>query len=421
MTGPTVPDRLRSTALAPLWQALHDRFSSGRPVTRVKLTGLTGEHRAALADLLGLDRYPGDSLTISVAKLDETLIPAMGLDTRAVTETILGPFGNRALDRAERQRERTALWEWLYTHPVVTAEPVLRAWADDVKSGGLVDRSVPRTRALLDDALTVLAALPADGSPLPVFAAGVLRRTHGLDDDQRLSGIVLRALAIRYGQDPPEGAQARRALWQRAGVACDALSTIVLATGLRPAGNDALSRSLRIWADAGHTSAITLAQLQQAAGLRTPPGVVSIVENPSILALAERRFGDRCPPLVCTSGWPNSAGILLLRRLNESGAQLRYHGDFDGDGLRIAAHVLTRCAAAPWRMSTHDYLEAADSATHSAHPSPGRITEAPWDPGLAETIRARGIAIHEEMVADRLLADLTGSDDVTANARPGPG
>ncbi|MEV0302246.1 DUF2399 domain-containing protein [Streptomyces prasinus] len=36
------------------------------------------------------------------------------------------------------------------------------------------------------------------------------------------------------------------------------------------------------------------------------------MENPSILALAVRSFGPDCPPLVCTSGWPNSAAIHLL-------------------------------------------------------------------------------------------------------------
>nr|WP_229867008.1 DUF2399 domain-containing protein [Streptomyces gelaticus] len=32
----------------------------------------------------------------------------------------------------------------------------------------------------------------------------------------------------------------------------------------------------------------------------------------SILALALRDFGSDCPPLVCMSGWPNTAAIQLL-------------------------------------------------------------------------------------------------------------
>ena len=406
MVEPRIPDRLRSAALTPLWRTLHDRFSSGRPVSRIKLTGLTAENRAALADLLGLDRYPGESTQISVSRLDAVLSETTGYDSRVVTEAIAGRPDDRAAERARDRRERADLWAWLAAHPVVTAEPALRGWADDVRRGGVLGRSVPETRTLLNQALTVLAALPADGRPLPTFAMDTVRDPHGLNDDTRLAGLVLRALATRYGEPPPDGAEARRALWRRAGVACDALSTVVLAAGLRPGGGDVLARSLRMWADAGRANAITLAQLQETAGLCVPRPVVWVVENPSILALAERRFGPRCPPLVCTSGWPNSAGVLLLRKLRAAGAELRYHGDLDGEGLRIAAYVLARCAAIPWRMSARDYLEAVMGSARDVRLAPGRITDVPWDPELGDAIRRHGVAVHEELVAETLLADL---------------
>lgn len=67
-----------------------------------------------------------------------------------------------------------------------------------------------------------------------------------------------------------------------------------------------------------------------------------MVENPSFLALALRRFGPDCPPLVCTSGKPNSAAIQLLRLLIDRGAALRYHGDFDGEGIRWPSVTLQK-------------------------------------------------------------------------------
>lgn len=406
MTSPSIPDRLRSTALAPLWRTLHERFSSGRPVSRITLTGLTEKNQAALADLLGLDRYPGESTRISVSRLDALLTEAIGLDCRAVTEAIAGKPDDRAGERARDRQDRTDLWTWLAEHPVVEAEPGLRTWAAEVRRGGVLNQSVPATRTVLEDALTVLAALPADGRPLPAFAMDTVHDPHGLNDDTRLSGLVLRALSARYGEPPPDGAEARRALWHRAGVACDGLSTVVLAAGLRPGGDDILARSLCMWADAGSSSAITLAQLQETAEFRVPEPVVWVVENPSVLALAELRFGPRCPPMVCTSGWPNSAGTLLLRKLHDSGAELRYHGDLDGEGLRIAAYVFARCSAAPWRMSTDDYLEAVMGRARDVRLSPGRVTDVPWDPDLGDVIRRHGVAVHEELVAESLLTDL---------------
>ena len=69
-----------------------------------------------------------------------------------------------------------------------------------------------------------------------------------------------------------------------------------------------------------------------------------------------RRFGPDCPPLVCTSGWPNNAAIQLLRLLADQGAILRYHGDFDGEGIRIAACFLDKTPTRPWRMTAANYL-----------------------------------------------------------------
>lgn len=137
------------------------------------------------------------------------------------------------------------------------------------------------------------------------------------------------------------------------------------------------------------------------------PDDVWVFENPSVLALALGRFGGRCPPLMCTSGWPSSAAILLLRRLAAAGCRLRYHGDFDGEGVRIAAHVLARTGATAWRMSSTDYLAGLAGAP-SATPV-GRVTDAPWDRELAALMRDRGLTVSEERVANGLLDVITRS------------
>ncbi|GAA1821199.1 TIGR02679 family protein [Actinomadura chokoriensis] len=404
----SIPNRLRDADLRPLWTELHKRFSTGAAVSRVTLKNLDGDQRAALADLLGMDRYPASTLTINVARLDGILLELAGADTRTVTEVIRGPIGDRARDRREKQRERDALWEWFAAHPLVRCEPALADWVEDVRRQGIVMGSVPDTRALLERALTVLTALPSDGRPLQSFATDLFGDSHALDDGGRLSRLVLRAQALRYGIEPPGDAPERRALWERSGVECDALSTTVLVAGLRPAGGGVLARTLRMWADAGHAAAVTLEQLRDASDLRVEASDVWVTENPTILALAVQRFGDRCPPLVCSSGWPNSAVLRLLRALGGSGAALHYHGDFDGDGLRIAAHVMAKTGAGPWRMSSLDYLAALDGA-HTAFRAPGRVSEAPWDAELARHMREHGAAVLEERVAEVLLGDLSGA------------
>ncbi|QKW09676.1 TIGR02679 family protein [Streptomyces sp. NA04227] len=408
-TEPAPGERtLRRPELRPLWHTVHSRLSSGRPVNRVRLGPLDEAQREALADLLGLDRLPDPRPSVSLARLEEAVTELSGCTVRETVTELVGPLDDRAGERRRKEDERAELWTWLDGHATVRAQPALADWTASCRATGLVGGSPQLTRTLLADALTVLGELPAQAEPLPVFAARVLKGdAHALDDGTRLSTLVLRALATLHDTAAPESAAARRALWARAGVADDDLSATVLVGGLRPAGGGPLSRVARVCAEAGQAASLTLAQLR-APGEFTlasdPAPVVHAVENPSILALAVRRFGPDCPPLVCTSGWPNSAAIHLLRLLADQGASLRYHGDFDGEGIRIAAYLLDKTPARPWRMTAADYRAAVARTPHG--PPPGRLTEAPWDPELTCAMTDHGTAVVEELVTDVLLADL---------------
>ncbi|MFD4377069.1 TIGR02679 family protein [Streptomyces sp. NPDC058486] len=404
------PDPAGSTLHNPdlrgVWHTLHTRLSTGRPVTRVRLGPLDDPQREALADLLGLDRLPDPRPSVPLARLEEAVTELSGRTVRELVTELVGPLGDAAADRRVRSDERGGLWAWLVEHPTVRAQPALIDWAASCRASGLVGGSVAHTRTLLTDALKVLAELPCQAEPLPVFAARTLNgHSHALDDGTSLSTLVLRALATLYGTDAPQSAAERRALWTRAGVADDELSATVLTAGLRPRGDGLLARLTGACTESGHAASLTLAHVRTPGALTfSGPFVVHVTENPSILALALRRLGPDCPPLVCTSGWPNSAAVELLRLIAEHGAELRYHGDFDGEGIRIAAYVMAKTPAHPWRMSAADYRTALTRHPHG--PAVGRITPAPWDDELAEALAEHGSAVVEELVADTLLEDL---------------
>jgi uncharacterized protein (TIGR02679 family) len=353
-------------------------------------------------------------VSVPVAKVEQVLAEA-GEDLRSVVGRLVGPLDNRAARQAAVAAERAELWEWLACHPVVLGQPALLDWVAVVRQTGIVDGSVDRTRQVLGQALRVLAELPAVGLPLPVLAERTLGDPHALDDGTRCAKLVLRALAAVYDVPAPIDVAQRRQLWERAGVANDELSVVVLAAGIRPAGSGVVSTILRACADAGHAAALTLGQIRSETCATGLPDEVWVVENPSVLALALARFGRRCPPLVCTSGWPNSAGILLLRVFADAGRRLLYHGDFDGEGVRIAANVMSRTGATPWRMGAADYLAAL--GTHPVGPGVGRVTDAPWDPLLAGSMREHDVTVSEERVADLLIGEMAGS----APGGPGEG
>jgi uncharacterized protein (TIGR02679 family) len=407
MAEPRSP--LLDPALAPLWQAVHARLSSGRPVGTIRSGQLDESGRAALADLLGLSRFPGPVPKVPLDRLELAVRAIAGTDIRTFVERTVGPIPDRAADRAAAAAARAELWAWLFDHEALRAQPALREWAETIRRAGT--SSLPRTRALLEQALLVLTHLPADGRPLPTVATEVLGDPHALDDGTPLAALVHRAMACLLDTPPPTNAEQRRALWERVGVTGDQLSVTVLTAGLRPAGQDLVSRLCRLSAAEGHATSLTLAQLRAAGTLAVEAGTaVHAVENPSVLALALARFGPTCPPLLCTSGWPNSAAIRLLRMLGGAGAAVRYHGDLDGEGVRIAAYVIAKTAATPWRMSAIDYRAAVRETGRPA----GRVTDAPWDAELGPLMRDLGVAVFEEQVADQLLEDMaTGNSDTS--------
>jgi hypothetical protein len=160
----TVDARRLSPELMPLWRAVHERLSSGLPVSTVKVGPLDAEQQAALADLLGADKLPGEYTSVSLKKLDQAL-GEMGLVTREVVTQVIGPIGDRQAARRKAAAERDELRAWLVGHDVVRAQPALADWATGVRQ---------RTREELEQALKVLQNLPANGVPLPVFADAVL-------------------------------------------------------------------------------------------------------------------------------------------------------------------------------------------------------------------------------------------------------
>jgi hypothetical protein len=78
-----------------------------------------------------------------------------------------------------------------------------------------------------------------------------------------------------------------------------------------------------------------------------------------------------------------------------------YIFELDGRGIEIASAIIIGYGAEQWRMGVDDYLAAPKG---SALKRPPLAT--PWCPELAEAMRRERRAVHEESVANLLLADL---------------
>lgn len=391
--------------LWPLVRAKLERMGGARGT--VVLAGASVEERAAIADLLGLKTLPGENVRIGLAQLDQALLASrFGTGLESAMESFGGPLRNLPAERAAKAALRQQLWSETRAHPIFLERLELLPWLEELETSGLLHRlGGGHERELLEEALAVLAVLPAEGSRLAVLANELLGASHGLDPGQPTATLVLRALALLGGELPPANAAERRQLWERWGVVCDDLTTDVLTLALRPVGDGLLAKWLRAFAEAGEPVRITLRQLA-GAEIALPAGeVVSVCENPAVVAVAADELGARSAPLVATGGFPNAAVLALLEKLVAGGAELRYHGDFDWAGLRIANALHRRVPFRPWRFGAADYRWAVETSSDAAALT-GPPAEAVWDGELSTTMTEVGRAIEEEAVVGELVGDL---------------
>ena len=363
LTDPALPAWLADPAMQPLWQRLRAPLERGARTTR--LTGLDRDTRHALSALLG--RPVTGDVRVVLADLER----AVGWPLVVVVEAATGRLRD---PRAEQEARRL---------PLEVLAAVDPAWAAAVRASGVLT-GLADALDVARTAVEIRGRLPGPVRLRTELAAETTGDAHALDDGRPLATVVLRGL--HPGALPPTAA-GRRAVWEEAGVLADTVSTSVLTLGLRPIEtswlNDAADRG-----DPVHLTEWHLRRLD----LRVA-GPVLVVENPSVLEAFA--VAGRGAAVACTSGWPAPVAVSLLRRL---GTPLAYHGDFDWPGVRIAGWLADQAEVIPWRMTAADYLSAP-----GGEPLVGVVAPTPWDPGLAEAMRERGTAVHQEQVVGSLL------------------
>jgi uncharacterized protein (TIGR02679 family) len=375
----------------------------------IVLQDATPAQRRAVERLLGRPVAPGQSVTVRLESVQVTLRRAGAApDLRSAIEALTGPVPDRSAARLATNRAWATAFAPL---EALSAErPVLEAWLAGVRSTGLLRRLARAEAAaglrLAESAAGVLEQLPCSGVPLSVLANAVTGDGHSLDAGRPLCSLVIRAAGQLGGVPDGDGAEWRRTVWASVGVLCGELTSPVLCMNLPGDPATVSGQALAVWAHVGQPTYLTVRQLlRDAPRFHSLRGrAVYVCENPTVVAEAANVLGASGAPLVCASGHPAGAATLLLRSLAESGALLRYHGDFDWPGLGIANGIFARFRACPWRFDAAAYRASAHSAGSALR---GHRVEASWDPELSDAMVAVGRKIEEEQVLGALLADLS--------------
>ncbi len=396
--------------LAALRQRLRGHFERADPdasPTSLRLTGLIGEEREALALLVGRPPRTAKSMQIDTGEIDAALLRAgIAASLREALEQLDGPIVHLATEQIALR----AAWASV---AAAARHPALAVCLQKPAVQGLLKRlsghDTSAALQLLAHADAVLQRLPADGMARARLAAEALGDAHALDAGRPTATLVLTAWrqladepppADEEGNDDSQSGERVRDVWAHAGVLVNELARPALFLNL-PVHSPGI-----VWPP-GEPGYLSLRNL-----LRAPPAwavaerTVFVCENPNVVAIAADVLGRDCAPLICTDGMPAAAQRTLMAQLISAGARLRYHGDFDWSGLHIANQVLRMHGASPWRFHSADYESAIAEASHARGRLPTVPVEASWDPELAPTMRLHGLTVAEEAVIDLLLQDL---------------
>jgi uncharacterized protein (TIGR02679 family) len=390
-----------------VWAQLADRLERNglQARGRILVNELNRSERHALGGLLGRVLASG-TCRVDLSSLDERL---RGRSDQGLVEAAERVLGRSLVDRPSQRQARGeqreapfgAARSWLEQHPDQVHQ-WSEVWLAALRRDGLLIRD-PDSSGLMLRALSVLATCLEDPSRPSLsrteLAAAATHDAHALDDDRRLSQLVLRALALRVDRPAPTSASERRDIWESVGVTADSVSTTCLTLGLGVLDGWAGALRYQLAADSGDPIHVTWWDLRR--GLQMASGQdVFVCENPRVLeAIAERGLDGIA--VVCTSGRSTLVVLEVLRRLSGSFAHIRYHGDFDWPGLAMTNQLVAMFDVEPWRMSADDYLESP-----ACLPLLGSEVSPAWDAELGAAMCHRGLAVHEEAVLGPLLDSL---------------
>jgi uncharacterized protein (TIGR02679 family) len=222
---------------------------------------------------------------------------------------------------------------------------------------------------------------------------------------------------------PEQEVQQRLLLYVEAGLLLDTISSTVAAFHLASA-QDSSGLSDPMVACAGERILILpLRQLLDWHDVHPATNHVYLFENPQVFevvvdALTSARKRESAKPrgtpptLICTSGWPSAAAIQLLNKLVDSSPNVTFHysGDFDLQGVRIAAHLLARyphCCQL-WRFDPTSYFAALhiSAANLEASDIRGlRLLPDMFSP-LRSAMQEKGKKAYQEGIASLLIEDI---------------
>ena len=390
---------------------------------KIRAEGLDSRVASCLGSLLG--RSLRQDLPLSTIEsvligkgvggnLDEALaqlgFPALSPVERAVLdreEQLLGnpkPLATPAPRRKHARLDRGTYRRQLLVSAVTSwPEPWVNEWVDRVAASEIRLDNASQVAKCAGDARRVSDLLDSNEGIMASkadVAARLFGDAHALDSGM-LYRFVYFALQSRLGQYHLSKSE----LWEKAGIKGNYLCDPALTWGIPVTDRTPMGELIR----SANQSNLPLYVTQYAltrGSLEVPPGTkVLAVENPRLVEAAAERNLPIC--LISANGTPGSAFKSLISQLLRSGAEVRFHTDFDTGGFYIGKSLHSK-GCKPWRMTHRDYIEIIEWAKKEGIALPLQVDPRPcpplpWDPMFRSVYQTYRKVVHQELILNDIL------------------
>lgn len=209
-----------------------------------------------------------------------------------------------------------------------------------------------------------LEGLPLDYERLPMFGQRILGNPHAFDRTTDLGRLWIHVLHIKRGQGgpPPNDTERVNELLLEFKLLRDDITNFVTCANLVAEQDDTRHPMWRGAMETYSVLNVPMRELLRVNRVRPNRGdTVWIVENSGVFSSLLDDVSDT--PLVCTHGQFKLASYRLLDMLVASGCRLKYAGDFDPEGLQMAARLKERYGDKLdyWCMDLESYVASDPS------------------------------------------------------------
>lgn len=449
-----VPDNVQkavtfftSVGLTRLLEKMREKYIEvGDVGGQVVIVDSTANERRELASFLGKAPFQGETLKVRLRDVDATLrrsgfactLPDVLREFRP-EQPLITRKEQRTIHATHQTDFREAL-QSILAH--VDEDTQAYLWLTQGQHGieWLYARNKNSSQDEQEQQLSViqslvhaLNALPSLDKPerLALFAQRISGDPHALDTNTSAGRLFLLALSDltktskaayqdEQDEDIPLPSQDRiqeLRLYAGVGIRVDTISSYVAVFHLFEAIDHQGRTDALAYAGRNRVLLLPLRQIVAWQAIVPAQHALYVCENPQVFEeIVEQQRGEgTLPTVICTSGWPSVAALLLLDVLLAQSTDnvLYYSGDFDIKGLQIAAYLIARypghCHL--WRFDSDAYAVALQHGGVTApanelallHTLPSVFAD------LVSVMQERGMWAYQEGITALLANDIAST------------